>query len=251
MALFMVECDAEALDTGRLGPELWPLFSRRRGALVRVDRRDLIGDRAAGGACAAGPGPLAHAVRERVRSELGRAPDGRVRVLTLPRVLGFVFNPVTFYLCEDRSGGLDAIVAEITNTPWGERHAYVLDARAAGSGVGRAMRFGFDKRFHVSPFLPMDLGYEWVFSRGCADAGGSIGISMRLAREGHPMFDATLALRRTKLTPASLVWQVLRCPLLTLGVVARIYLDAALLWLKGVPVYAHPPRAASTMKEAA
>jgi|SRR5699024_10339341 len=104
--------------------------------------------------------PLRQAVDERVLEAVGRRPTGRVFVLAHLRQWGMCFNPVAFYFCLDGDGRLDAIVADVNNTPWDERHAYVLDCRGQ---VGPAYRFAFDKAFHVSPFMPMDIRYDWRF----------------------------------------------------------------------------------------
>ena len=93
----------------------------------------------------------------------GRA--GPIRLLTHLRFFGYSFNPVSFYYCFDAPDSrVETIVAEITNTPWKERHAYVLPVTGAARRGARAWRFSFDKQFHVSPFMPMDMRYEWCFS---------------------------------------------------------------------------------------
>ena len=107
---------------------------------------------------------LKDAVADRVAREAGIELDGPIRMLTHLRFFGFCFNPVTFYYCFDREGSqVRTIVAEITNTPWGERHAYVLHRPDAVSANG-TRRFSFAKDFHVSPFMPMDHDYRWYFS---------------------------------------------------------------------------------------
>lgn len=201
------------------------LMSDRRPAPVRFRREDYLGPVGV---------PLDEAVRRRVREATGRSPDGPIRMLTHLRHFGYVFNPVTFYYCFDEAGErVRAVVAEITNTPWKERHAYVLEAdgRPAGS-----CRFRFDKAFHVSPFMPMDLAYDWGFSA----PGERLGIHMGLAREGRRVFDATMRLERRELSVGSVRRAVARYPLLTARVIARIHWEALRLWLKRVPVHPHP-----------
>jgi len=112
-----------------------------------LDRADHLGD------------PADHSPRSprAGRSRTGRRPAGPIRLLTAPRLLGYGFNPVSFYYCYDAAGlELEAIVAEINNTPWGERHCYVLPA-GHNEGTPAKQRFRFGKDFHVSPFLPMDI----------------------------------------------------------------------------------------------
>jgi hypothetical protein len=229
MPVWMVDLDLSEIDEVFSVSRWWS----KETAPVRFDRGDYLDP---------GAGTLDAAVRDRVEQEIGVRPRGAVRMLTHLRQFGYLFNPVTFYSCfgeddEGQGGGdLVAIVAEITNTPWGERHAYVLDARE-GSGGGASARFGFAKAFHVSPFLPMDLSYDWVFS---GMGGGSVGIHMNLEREGGRVFDATLKLKRTPMTAAAMRRVVVRYPLMTARVIARIHLEALKLWVKGVPVQAHP-----------
>jgi DUF1365 family protein len=203
----------------------WPLWSARRPALLRFDRRDYLGPAEL---------PLDEAVRARVDAELGRRPTGPIRMLTRLRTLGACFNPVTFYYCYEPDGEtLDAIVAEITNTPWNERRAHVLDAR-------RGLRFRFPKDFHVSPFLPMDFEYDWRFS----NPGRRLVVRMDNLRAGRSLFDATLALRRRELTPAGMLRALLRHPIMSLTALAAIYWQALRLMLRRAPFHPHPREAA-------
>jgi uncharacterized protein len=183
--------------------------------------------------------PLDEAVRRRVELHLGRRPDGPVRMLTHLRYFGYIFNPVTFYYCFDQHEQLSAVVAEITNTPWGERHAYVLDAHRLSRPAGQALRWRFDKDFHVSPFLPMDLEYDWAFT----PPGNSLLVHMNVRDRRPPApreFDATLTLQRREATPARLRALLLRYPLMTARVILRIHVEALRLWLRGAPVHPHP-----------
>ena len=120
------------------------------------------------------------AVRDRVAAETGSRPEGPIRMLTHLRYFGVGFNPVTFYYCfdaEDRR--VEHIVAEITNTPWNERHAYVLP----DVGPSRVLRYRLGKEFHVSPFMPMDLAYDWRFTHaGRAPVGAHGGLCRTTAR---------------------------------------------------------------------
>ena len=108
----------------------------------------------------------------------GARPAGPIRLLTHLRYFGYSFNPVSFYYVFDATDTrVETIVAEITNTPWKERHAYVLPVAGAARAGGRAWRFSFEKQFHVSPFMPMDMRYDWRFgapARGPARAHGEL-----------------------------------------------------------------------------
>ena len=166
----------------------------------------------------------------------GLRPVGPIRLLTHLRYFGFVFNPVSFYYCFAKDGvTLSCIVAEITNTPWKERHAYVLPVDTARRR-GRVLHWIFPKGFHVSPFMPMTREYAWCFTTPSHD----LRVHMDVLRDGQREFDATLTLQRCPLNRASLA-RVLRCyPLMTAKVVGAIHWQALRLWLKRNPVYTHP-----------
>jgi DUF1365 family protein len=143
-------------------------------------------------------------------------------------------NPVSFYYCFDESGAtLETIVAEITNTPWKERHQYVLPVADAAA---RLKRFGFDKDFHVSPFLPMDMQYRWSFNQ----PEDRLFVHMQNHRNGEQMFDATLALKHQPVSTFRLLCILATFPLMTLKVIAAIHWQALRLWVKRTPVFDHP-----------
>jgi uncharacterized protein len=219
----MAWLDLAELDEVFRGRWLW---STRRPALAWLRRSDYLGD--------AGT-PLDQAVRDRVETETGRRPRGPVRLLTHLRTFGHCFNPVSFYYCYSADESLEAIVAEITNTPWNERHAYVLPVDP-GQASGNSMRFRFGKSFHVSPFMPMDLDYDWRFSRPDA----RIAVHMRNRREGETLFDAALSLERREITGANLASALAGYPFATIQVVAAIYWQALRLWMKRIPFHDHP-----------
>ncbi len=156
------------LDLDELPDLLGGRLVRRRPGLVRFRRADYLGDPAV---------PLADAVRELVGE-----PAPRIRVLTQLRTLGHCFNPVSFYYCFDDGERLRSVVAEVTNTPWGERHAYVLDAR----------RSEHDKAMRVSPFMGMDQRY----TVSLAPPGPTLSVHIESHEDGRRAFDATLNLRR-------------------------------------------------------
>lgn len=178
---------------------------------------------------------LSMAVRDRVQQATGSRPEGAIRLLTHPRYFGHVFNPVSFYYCHDADGALHSVLAEITNTPWRERHAYVLPV-STGKQVGRSLHWSFDKAFHVSPFIGMKRQYQWSFTAPAAD----LLVHMDVLDDGHREFDATLSLRRRELDGPALARVLLRYPMMTAQVVGAIHWQALRLWLKKIPVHDHP-----------
>jgi DUF1365 family protein len=228
--LCMAYLDLAELDAVFRGRWLW---STKRAALARFDRRDHLGDPVQ---------PLDEAVRTLVAERTGQRPEGPIRLLTHLRHFGYVFNPVSFYYCFDAAGrSVEAVVAEVTNTPWGERHCYVLRPDAPGADPLRAHSV---KAMHVSPFHPMALRYDWQLHT----PGESLAVHMALrpvaseAEAEAPVFGATLALRRVPITGAALAGTLLRFPWMTAQVIAAIHWQALRLWLKRVPLHDHPTR---------
>jgi hypothetical protein len=216
----------------------WPTLQRFR----RSDYLDGPGARTRGAADS--PADLAEAVLARVEAELGRRPDRpRVRLLSQVRSFGYVFNPVSFYFvldeAEDGSERVFAVLAEITNTPWGQRHAYVFDG--GGVAAGEELCFDFAKRFHVSPFFDMQQLYRWRF-RLPSEADPTLAIHMTNVEEGREVFHAGMRLEPSPVTVRSLRRAALDFPWKTLRVHAAIYVHAALLWLKRVPFFTHPDK---------
>jgi DUF1365 family protein len=219
------------VDLDELPGLLGGMLARRRPGLVRFRRADYLGDPAV---------PLSEAVRALVAQRTGAAPDGPVRVLTGLRTFGHCFNPVSFYYCHDAGGHLTALVAEVTNTPWGDRHAYVLPAPAPADvpGTGEppgVLRARAAKQLHVSPFMPLDQVYEIR----ATPPGPTLSVHIESRQDGASAFDATLSLRRRPLTRATLADATARHPAATLRVLTLIYRHALGLWLRGVPLHPH------------
>ena len=208
-----------------------PLWSARRAAPAWFRRRDYLGDPAT---------PLDQAVRELVTARLGVRPEGPIRLLTQLRYFGYVQNPVSFYYCFDAAAEqLVAVIADVTNTPWGDRHAYVMAAtERSDHGTVQMLHERMDKELHVSPFMGMDHDYDWRVT----EPGGRLSVHIESRREGALVFDATLSLRRREISAASLTGALARYPFMTARIAARIYAHALRLKLKGAPYFRRPSR---------
>jgi uncharacterized protein len=210
------------------------LWSARGPAAAWFRRTDHMGDPRV---------PLKDAVRELVEKHTGIRPDGPVRLLTHLRYFGHCFNPVSFYYCFDETGAhVQATVAEVTNTPWGERHCYVMSVpHTADHGTARLMCGRFQKQLHVSPLMGMDHVYDWRQS----EPGAQLLVHIDSHRgDGAKVFDATLSLHRHEIDAESLRRALLRYPLLTLRIQTRIYAHALRLRLRGAEWFTRPHRSA-------
>jgi len=224
--MFMMYLDLSELPTVFRRRWFW---SVRRPALARFRRTDHFGDPALS---------LDEAVRDLVLRETGCRPAGPVRLLTHLRYFGYVFNPVSFYYCFNADDTqLETIVAEVNNTPWGERYCYVLPQKD-NHGTAQTKRYFPSKEMHVSPFMEMDVDYDWRFS----PPAENLTVHMENARGGSKIFDVTLVLQREEISTGALSRVLFSYPLMTLKIISAIHWQALRLWLKGAPVHDHPAK---------
>lgn len=221
--LFMMYLDLGELDEVFRGRWLW---SADRRAVARFCREDHFGD----------PNEsLSETVRNLVEQETGRRPEGAIRLLTHLRYFGYCFNPISIYYCFDADGHrVQALVAEVTNTPWKERRCYVLGAD--DDGDRSLLRQRFPKDLHVSPFLPLTMDYEWRSTQ----PGEHLSVHMNVWAGEEKRVDATLNLKRRPITGRNLARTLARFPWMTLRAIVAIHWQALRLWLKGTPIYDHP-----------
>ena len=224
--MLLIDLDEWAGLVGRLR---W--LGARRFGLMSLRASD-FGDRSAT--------PLKTQIARRM-AEAGLDGGGRVQLLTMPRILGYGFNPLSVFFCHAADGRLSAILYEVSNT-FGGRHAYLMPVEAQAAGP---IRQSVDKAFHVSPFMDMDLAYRFVVIPpiGVEAEAVSVGITVEDGQGAllHTAFNA----RRSALTDAALLRAWISHPLLTLKVIAGIHWEAVRLMAKGLrlrggTVPAHP-----------
>ena len=224
--VFMAYLDLSELDAVFRRRWFW---STRRPAPARFRRSDYLGPPEQ---------PLDESVRDLVERETGFRPRGPVCLLTNLRYFGYGFNPVSYYYCFDESGeNVEAYVAEVTNTPWGERDTYVLNA-ARADRRGRTQWFRDRKKMHVSPFMPMDMDYDFCFE----SPGERLSLFMASSQKNRRLFSASLQLSRSEIGAGTLARVLLTYPFMTMKIIVAIHWQAMKLWLKGVPVHAHPKK---------
>lgn len=198
---------------------LHPLWSVERFNAVSFRRSDYL------------PGEgraLADCARDLVAERLGVRPSGPIAMLAHVRTWGWLFNPISLYYCFDANGtGTQALVAEVANTPWHERHNYV---------VAEPGHHTFDKELHVSPFFAMDMTYALDYT----DPGERLSVRLRSLSHGEVVFDASMNLRRREASRRTLGEIIFSYPFMTARVSAGIYRQAARLRRAGVPFVAHP-----------
>jgi DUF1365 family protein len=216
-----------AVDLDDLDRLRGPWLGYNRLALVSLRDSD-YGDRNT---------PLRDWIGNALRQGGVELPGGRITLLTMPRVAGVAFNPVSFWLCRDPQGRLRAVLAEVSNT-FGERHCYVC-VRPDGGVIESGSALTSRKVFYVSPFLEVEGEYRFRFH----DSDGRIGVFINLTRNGKPVLFAAIAGSTVPLTTAALLARVVRQPLPAMRVLMLIHIHAARLWRRGLKLVPRPVRA--------
>lgn len=221
--------DLDELPELFVGARGWSLDRKNVGSFQRAD---YLGDPEI---------PLKTAVQNKVQELLGSCPQGAVRMLTNLRILGVCFNPVTFYyVFEPDADCPSVILAEVNNTPWNERHCYLVTCDAH---TGKANE-NFEKLFHVSPFNPLDMHYRWVSTNPAEHLLVHMethAVPLGSAAGADPIrhMDATMTLTRHQWTSAQLQQLLWRQPLMAIKVPCAIYWQAMRLFIKRIPVHTH------------
>lgn len=224
--MYQLYLDLDELDTVFRGSWLW---STRRISIAWFRRKDHYGDPETS---------LSDSIRDLVMNETGTRPTGPIRLLTHLRYFGYCMNPVSFYYVFDEAGTrVETIVTEIHNTPWGERHCYVLQRDSALEQPHKQLH-QFEKDFHVSPFMPMNQQYQWRLS----DPSERLFVHMVSKENGRNVFDATMVLRQIELNKLNRTRVLFRYPFMTGKVIAAIYWQALRLWMKRIPFHTHPKK---------
>lgn len=223
----MLELDLDDLGSAFSGNRLWSLDAANCGSFQRRDHLD-------------GRPDIAGAARDAVAERLGFRPTGPVHLICQPRYFGYAFNPVTFYLFGSAEPSplshdhhlLEAMLLEVSNTPWNGRHLYALDCRNQSG----PWQFEIDKAFHVSPFLPMDMRYRFRFEL----SEERFRVTKENLQGDDSVFVARMDLHREPLSATGLSRALRRFPPMTIRVIGAIYWQALRLWLRGAKYHPHP-----------
>jgi len=221
------------LDLDEL-PSLFDRFwfwSSRYFNLAWFKRSDHVGDASK---------TLKETISEMLYEQTGVRAEGPIRLLTHCRYFGFGFNPVSFYYCYDKNDThVENIIAEVNNTPWGEQYCYVLTEADNVSTVqdgDKHKQYKPVKDFHVSPFMPMNINYDWRFNH----PDQRLAVHMQNFIDAEKLFDATLDLEYRPINSVNMARVLVQYPVITVKVVIGIYYEALKLMLKRIPFYDHP-----------
>ena len=204
------------------------LWGTNKYSLARFRRSDHFGDIKLS---------LSHTVKKLIKKETGNIFDGSIFLLTNLSYFGYCFNPVSFYYCFSKDGYLEYIIAEVTNTPWGERCCYVLSDTERKQPTNIKKYYPL-KKMHVSPFMPMNVDYEWAFTI----PSKTLRVNMGNSQNGKNFFKVNMNLNRKIISSYSLARVLCLYPLITFKVIFAIHWQALKLWLKKCQFYVHPTK---------
>ena len=235
--LFMMYLDLDELDS--VFKDRW-LWSTKGKNIAYLKREDHLGPATQS---------IKSAVKDLVYQRIGKELHGPIRLMTHLRYWGYCFNPVSFYFCFSPDQKLEVIVAEINNTPWGEQHCYVLaidgqrdqhssliETKHGLAKQAHRYHFEFQKEFHISPLLSMDMRHDCWFS----EPQQTLNIHMNNFKDQQKWFTAHLSLTRQEISAQNLRKILLKFPSMTAKVISAIYWQALRTWLKGAKVHPHP-----------
>ena len=217
----MLYLDLDELQGAFLGKLFW---GYNKANLASFYRSDFYGDKRK---------TIKKSIQSLLVNKINLHHKGKVFLLTTIRYFGFAFNPVSFYYCFDESSNIQAIISHITNTPWNEKHAYVHDCRNKPS---MSKKFEFDKDFHVSPFMPMNINYSWVFS----PPKDFLFVSMDSYDNNKLIFNATLKMTKKAWSNFTLNKILFLSLPMSAKSIVLIYFNAFILFIKRAKFYPHP-----------
>ncbi len=233
--VFMMYLDIEEIETIF---SLSPFWSLKKFAPVQFKRTDFHINHSHIHTDKKNVPGIDKSVRDTVEQKTGSRPTGPIRMLINLRYWGVNMNPLSTYYCFDNSENLVAILAEVHNTPWNERHAYVL----TGEEFSSKQKVNFPKEFHVSPFNPLAMDYHWH----SATPDKTLAIHLENWQDDKKIMDATMTLNREALNKKSMNLILIRFPWMTVKIISAIYWQAVKLWWKGLPIFDHPRQSANT-----
>lgn len=221
-SLFMMYLDLDELPTLFDNYLLWKI---EKPALASFRRNDHYGDKSI---------DLKTMIRNLIKDKTGTVTDGPIRLLTHFRYAGHIFNPISVYYCFSKHDEqLTHVVAEVTNTPWKEKHCYVLPIE---NNEQSSSTPAHKKEFHVSPFMDMNMDYHWKVHA----PDQFLKLNIESITDNKKMFNASMQLKRIEINSKHLASTLINFPLMTIKVVAAIHFEALKLWLKGIQYIPHP-----------